>query len=355
MTTPKSVLITGGAGFIGSHAAVHFSDRAAQVTVLDNLSRWKLMGREGEAGRVNWTRLAEVPNVRLVEGDVRDQDLVRSLAAGADVILHAAAQTAVTTSLSDPATDYSINATGTFNVLEAARQSSRRPAVIYCSTNKVYGDRVNGVPVLEDETRYRFGDEHADGIAEDFGIDLCEHTPYGCSKLTGDLYVQDYGHLHELKVGVFRMSCIYGTWQFGVEDQGWVAWFAIASLTGQPINIYGDGKQVRDVLWIDDLLRAYDAFLERGPQVGVYNMGGGRRNTMSLLELLAILRKEVGEGIPEPTFGPWRPSDQKVYVSDIRKASDELGWEPQLTPEEGVGRLVGWVRQNSDLFARTFR
>jgi len=346
---PKSLLITGGAGFIGSHAADHFTSRGARVTVLDNLSRMKLMGHDEATSGANWARLGENPGVTRVEGDVRDLDLVAGLAAEADAILHAAAQTAVTTSVKDPETDFSINAAGTFNVLEAARRSPRKPAVIYCSTNKVYGDRVNTIPVEEGESRYRFDAAHAAGVPETFGIDLCEHTPYGCSKLTGDLYVQDYGHLHGLKVGVFRMSCIYGTWQFGVEDQGWVAWFAIASLTGRPISIYGDGKQVRDVLWVEDLVRAYDAFLDRGPQIGVYNMGGGPDKTLSLLELLDILRDEVGE-VPQPSFGPWRPSDQRVYVSDIRKAREELGWEPQVTPAAGIARLAAWIRENPHLF-----
>lgn len=346
----RRLLVTGGAGFIGSHAAVHFSKKGVEVTVLDNLSRLSLLGRGGEPFQANWERLGEIANVRRVKGDVRDCELVRELARDADAILHTAAQTAVTTSVKDPETDFSVNAQGTFDVLEAARLSPKKPAVVYCSTNKVYGDRVNSVPVEEGERRYRFGKEYEGGIPEDFGIDLCEHTPYGCSKLTGDLYVQDYGHLHSLKVGVFRMSCIYGTWQFGVEDQGWVAWFAIAALTGQPISIFGDGKQVRDVLWVGDLVEAYDAFLEGGPQVGVYNMGGGPRNTLSLLELLDILRKEVGD-VPPPRFDDWRPSDQKVYVSDIRRAQAELGWAPKVSPEEGVSRLVAWVRENGVLFS----
>lgn len=345
----RHLLVTGGAGFIGSHAAVHFSRNGSQVTVLDNLSRLKLLGREGDPFRANWDRLGEIPNVRRVKGDIRDWELVRELARDADAILHAAAQTAVTTSVKDPETDFSVNALGTFGILEAARLSAKKPAVVYCSTNKVYGDRVNHVPVEEGEKRYAFGKEFEAGIPEDFGIDLCEHTPYGCSKLTGDLYVQDYGHLHGLKVGVFRMSCIYGTWQFGVEDQGWVAWFAIAALTGQPISIYGDGKQVRDVLWVEDLVKAYELFLERGPQVGVYNMGGGPQNTLSLLELLEILESEVGR-IPQPRFDDWRPSDQKVYISDIRRVQKELGWKPEVGPRDGVSKLVAWIRESRALF-----
>ncbi|MBU1699949.1 MAG: GDP-mannose 4,6-dehydratase [Candidatus Eisenbacteria bacterium] len=343
----KHLLITGGAGFIGSHAALHFAERGLRVTILDNLSRFNLLGKEGTAHQANWNRLDQ-EGIRRIKGDVRDFELVRELAAEADAILHTAAQTAVTTSVVKPDIDFSTNALGTFQVLEAARQSPKKPAIVYCSTNKVYGDRVNQVPVIEGETHYSFGPEYSGGIPEDFGIDLCEHTPYGCSKLTGDLYVQDYGRLFGLKVGVFRMSCIYGTWQFGVEDQGWVAWFTIAALTGQPITIFGDGKQVRDVLWVEDLIAAYEAFLETGPQIGVYNMGGGPEKTLSLLSLLQILREEVGS-IPEPTYDAWRPSDQKVYISNISKAVSELGWSPKVTPEEGVRRLAAWVRENADL------
>ncbi|MBD3336715.1 MAG: NAD-dependent epimerase/dehydratase family protein [Candidatus Eisenbacteria bacterium] len=344
----KSLLVTGGAGFIGSHAAIHFARKGYRVTVLDNLSRNALLGRGGVGQRRNWDRLSELESIRLVEGDVRDAETVTALARDADAILHAAAQTAVTSSVKDPEADFTTNALGTFRVLEAARLSRKRPAVIYCSTNKVYGDRVNQVPVVEEAARYRFGDEFARGIPVEFGVDLAEHTPYGCSKLTGDLYVQDYGRLHGLKVGVFRMSCIYGTWQFGVEDQGWVAWFVIAALTGKPLTIFGDGKQVRDVLWVCDLVAAYEAFLERGPWLGVYNMGGGPENTLSLLELLQILRGETGP-FPEPAYADWRPSDQKVYISDISRAMEELAWRPAVTPAEGVKRLLSWAEENRAL------
>jgi CDP-paratose 2-epimerase len=346
----EHIVVTGGAGFIGSHAALRFAGKGIRVTVVDNLSRSQLLGRGGEAPLRNWERLQGQPLVRCVRADIREPGLLVELAQDADAILHAAAQTAVTTSVKDPETDFLTNALGTFRVLEAARLSPRHPAVVYCSTNKVYGDRVNRVGVVEEATRYRFEEAWAAGIPEDFGVDLCEHTPYGCSKLTGDLYAQDYGHLHGLRVGIFRMSCIYGTWQFGVEDQGWVAWFVIAALTGRPITIYGNGKQVRDVLWIDDLLDAYEAFLERGRGVAVYNMGGGPGHTLSLLELLEMLEPHVGRR-PEPRFAPWRPSDQRVYVSDIRKAQAELGWSPKVSPREGVSRLVAWVRENSALFS----
>jgi len=221
--------------------------------------------------------------------------------------------------------------------------------VVFCSTNKVFGANVNKVPLKEEETRWAFAGEHAGGIPEDFSIDHCEHTPYGVSKLTGDLYMQDYAHLYGIKTGVFRMSCIYGTRQFGMEDQGWVAWFTIAALTGQPITIFGDGKQVRDLLWVDDLIDGYQAFLGSDKAHGVYNMGGGPENTLSLRELVSHLESRVGAKLPI-SFADWRPSDQKVYVSRISKVQRELGWSPKVTPHQGVERLIDWVEAHRDLF-----
>ena len=222
--------------------------------------------------------------------------------------------------------------------------------VIFCSTNKVYGENVNGIEVREDAGRYSFAPEWEAGIPETFSIDRCEHTPYGCSKLTGDIYAQDFGHLYGLRAGVFRMSCIYGTRQFGLEDQGWVAWFVIAALAGKPITIFGDGKQVRDVLWIEDLLRAYEAFIRGDFRVEVFNMGGGPRFTLSLLELLEIIREETGVK-PAIAYAGWRPSDQKVYISDTRRAQRILDWTPAVAPREGVRRLIAWTRENLPRFA----
>jgi CDP-paratose 2-epimerase len=237
-------------------------------------------------------------------------------------------------------------------VLEAARLCRNNPCVIFCSTNKVYGDNVNKIQVREKEIRYEFADEkYKRGIPEEFSTDLCEHTPYGCSKFTGDIYVQDYAQRNEIDAAVFRMSCIHGTRQFGVEDQGWVAWFTIATLMEKPITIYGDGKQVRDVLYVTDLVKAYDLFVQKRDEIhhGVYNIGGGVENTMSLLELLDILEDLTGKR-SKITFDNWRPSDQKVYISDISKVKRNLGWRPEVNPKEGVGRLAKWVGENIELF-----
>jgi CDP-paratose 2-epimerase len=343
------MLVTGGAGFIGSHAAEYFSRRGYAVTVLDNLSRGRLLKRDDPNALHNWNHLSSVPRVELVRGDVCDAETIQPLVARADVIVHAAAQTAVTTSTVDPETDFRNNALGTFQVLEAARRAGHKPTLIYCSTNKVYGENVNAVDVVEEKQRYRFPSEWKTGIPETFSIDRCEHTPYGCSKLAGDLYVQDFGYLYGIRAGVFRMSCIYGTRQFGMEDQGWVAWFVIAALSGRPLTIFGDGKQVRDVLWVEDLVRAWEAFIDSKHHVEVFNMGGGPENTLSLLDLLEMIAAETGSP-PAVAYDDWRPSDQKVYISDIRRARERLAWAPRVSPREGVAQLIGWTRDNLQRF-----
>ena len=346
------ILITGGAGFVGSHVAESYAKKGDEVIVFDNLSRAKLLGYEASNAMYNWKYLKRYDNIEPVKGDIRDAEKIKEAAKYADVIIHTAAQTAVTTSLENPRTDFEVNALGTFNVLEAAISSKNNPCVIFCSTNKVYGDNVNNIPVQEKERRYEFGDEkYLKGIPEDFPTDLCEHTPYGCSKFAGDIYVQDYAQRNEIDAAVFRMSCIYGTRQFGVEDQGWVAWFTIATLMNKPITIYGDGKQVRDVLYVGDLVKAYDAFVQRRNEIhhDIYNIGGGSENTMSLLELLDIL-KDLTDKRSAITFDNWRPSDQKVYISDITKAKRELGWKTEVNPKEGVEKLVEWMEENKRLF-----
>lgn len=343
------VLVTGGCGFVGSHVAEFYAaDGGNEVVVLDNLSRGRLLGRP-EVFDHNRLLLGNLPNVEVRIGDVRDREAVRGACRGCELVVHAAAQTAVTASVSDPRADFEVNAAGTFEVLEAARAQTPPPTVIFCSTNKVYGDRVNLIPVAEEPARYRFAEADRRGIGEESGVDLCEHTPYGCSKLLGDLYMQDYARLYGMRTGVFRMSCIYGPRQFGVEDQGWLAWFAIAAVTGRPIRIYGDGKQVRDVLYVADLVAAFDAFHRSGMRHGVWNIGGGSGNTLSLLELVALLEERVGRRIPL-SFGAWRPSDQKVYISDIARAAADLGFEPRVSPREGVDAVVRWVEGHRDLF-----
>ncbi|MFC1800487.1 NAD-dependent epimerase/dehydratase family protein [Nanoarchaeota archaeon] len=343
------ILITGGAGFIGSNAAEYYAaDSENEVIVFDNLSRAKLMHQEDKNARHNWDFLKQFKNIKLVEGDTRKFEEVKDASKDADTIIHLAGQTAVTTSVTDPRTDFEINARGAFNVLEAARINDVKN-VVYSSTNKVFGHNVNHVGIVEEEKRYRFEDKFANGIPTDFSIDLCEHTPYGCSKLAADLYMQDYHHQYGLKTGVFRMSCIYGTRQFGFEDQGWVAWFTIATLKGTPLTIFGDGKQVRDALYVTDLVKAYDNFLKSDIKHGVYSMGGGKDNTMSLLELLDMLEELTGKR-SKISFSDWRPSDQKVFIADTTKAQNELNWKPGINPRMGMKKLVDWVQENLNLF-----
>jgi CDP-paratose 2-epimerase len=254
----------------------------------------------------------------------------------------------VTTSIANPRIDFEINALGTFNVLEAARLEDA--SLIFTSTNKVYGENVNKIPVIDKETRHEYADpKFREGIPETFPIDLNGHSPYGCSKLAADIYVQDYAHTYGLKTGVFRMSCIYGERQFGVEDQGWVSWLTIATLAGKPITIYGDGKQVRDVLYVSDLIEAFDKFLNSKLRHEVFNIDGGPKNTLSLLEVLEMLKRMSGAN-PKVSFAEWRPADQKVYISNINRAKTSLSWEPKTSPEDGVKRLVNWISNNIELF-----
>ena len=342
------ILVTGGAGFIGSNVAEYYAKKGFEVTCLDNFSRGKLLKKEISTA-CNWDNLRTFKNIKLIEADIRDFEKLKVATKDVDIIVHTAAQTAVTTSIQDPRTDFEVNILGTFNVLEAARLSNCSPILIYCSTNKVYGNNVNTVEVEEKVTRYIFEDKLKKGIPETFPIDLCEHTPYGCSKLAADLYVQDYGHLYGLRSGVFRMSCIYGPHQFGVEDQGWVAWFIIATLLGNPLTIYGDGKQVRDVLYVSDLINAYDSFVNSNIRQDVFNVGGGPSNTISLLELLDLLEKITGKR-SKVHFGDWRQSDQKVYISNILKIKEKLNWEPKVSPEKGVRKVVEWIKENKEKF-----
>jgi CDP-paratose 2-epimerase len=336
-------LITGGAGFIGSNLAQRLVGQGYRVVVYDNLSR------PGAEKNVDWLRTECGDGWTLLQADIRDSEALLNAAADADVIYHLASQVAVTTSVQDPRLDFEANALGTLNVLEAARLSGRRPIVLYASTNKVYGG-MEDVVVVEGETGYAYRD-YPDGIPESYPLDF--HSPYGCSKGAGDQYVRDYARIYGLPTVVFRQSCIYGLRQFGVEDQGWVAWFLIAAVTGRPITIYGDGKQVRDVLWVDDLLDLYDLAVRRIDVAAgeVYNVGGGPENTMSVWqELGPILQELVGREIPV-TYADWRPGDQKIFVADIHKAEQELGWRPHTSREEGVRRLYEWVVAHRGLFA----
>lgn len=339
----KTYLVTGGAGFIGSNYVRQLLSRGEDVVVFDNFSRG------GAPRNLEWLeKTFGRDSFRLIRGDVRDASLVAEAARGSDVIVHLAGQVAVTTSVVNPRDDFENNALGTFNVLEGARLSGRNPIVIYASTNKVYGG-MDDVQVVERGGRWEY-ENLPFGASETQPLDF--HSPYGCSKGTGDQYVRDYARIYDLPTVVYRQSCIYGPRQFGVEDQGWVAWFVIAAVMGRPITIYGDGKQIRDLLHVDDLIRAYDLAVDKIDAAAgqVYNLGGGPANTLSVwTEFGPLLEELLGRPIPVAR-GDWRPGDQRVFVADIRKAERELGWSPQVGVEEGVRRLFEWVRENKDLF-----
>lgn len=349
----KKIIITGGAGMIGSHCAEHFARKKDKVVVIDNLMRSTIFGSKDKSVEYNWHYLKNFKNITLLKKDVRDrEEMIRIFKRETpDIVIHTAGQPGVKYSLNNPFEDYAINSTGTINILEAFRRVRKRGAFIYCSTNKVYGDNVNAVPIQAQKKRYQF--RRLKGISERFSIDLTGHTPYGVSKLSGDLYTQDYASIFDVKSGIFRMSCIYGTRQFGFEDQGWLAWFAIRFFQGKPLTLYGDGKQIRDVLWVGDLIMAYEAFIHCNFRYKgeVFNMGGGPSNTLSLLELIEILEDISGKKV-KIKYGDWRKFDQKVYVSDITKAKKLLKWEPMVPPREGVKKIYNWVRQNAHLFVK---
>lgn len=336
------ILITGGAGFIGVNSAYYFAKKGHRVVIFDNLSR------EGSGKNLEW--IQSECDVEFFKGDLRRfMDLIDIFRNNGkfDLILHLAAQVAVTTSVTDPYEDFEINSLGTFNLLEATRRYSPKAAFIYSSTNKVYGE-MEDLNIIKNNGRYMYQDL-SEGVDETRNLDF--HSPYGCSKGAADQYCRDYFRIYGLKTIVLRQSCIYGYRQFGIEDQGWVAWFCIATALGKPITIYGDGKQIRDVLFIDDLVMAFElAYKKRNKAAGqIFNIGGGPSNTMSLHELIYFLERQKGEKIPV-RYDDWRPGDQKVFVGNISKAKNDLGWEPTINPAEGVEKLFQWVTDNKDLF-----
>lgn len=339
----KKLLITGGCGFIGTNFTEYFSRKGWAVTVLDNLSR------KGTDENLRWIQ-ETYPEVRFVKADVRtDSDILKEEVAKHDAVFHLAAQVAVTTSVENPREDFEINVVGTLNLLEAIRETGVNPTLIFASTNKVYGG-MEDIVIVQEKDRYVYRDL-PQGIPEDRLLDF--HSPYGCSKGTADQYVRDYARIYGLDTVVFRQSCIYGPRQYGIEDQGWIAWFTIASLMGRDITIYGDGKQVRDVLHVEDLARAYEMAVENIQDVRgeVFNVGGGAEFTLAVKEVFPLLSDFLGKDVPY-AFGDWRPGDQPVYVSDIAKIKKALNWEPEINPPDGVKTLFDWCKKNREVFER---
>jgi CDP-paratose 2-epimerase len=337
-------LITGGAGFIGCNSAKRIMDTGDETVVFDNLSR------RGTDVNLKW--LKENGKFEFIKGDVRNFNQLKEVFKkhrDIDVVLHLAAQVAVTTSVANPREDFETNALGTFNVCEAVRQFNPDAVLLYASTNKVYGE-MKDVKVRENKGRYEYADLPA-GISESRVLDF--HSPYGCSKGAADQYVLDYSRIYGLKTVSFRQSCIYGYHQFGIEDQGWIAWFIICAVSGRGITIYGDGKQIRDILFIDDLI---DCYLKAVKKIDItngnaYNIGGGPENTISLLELIKLIEKMNGKKI-RYKFSEWRPGDQKVFVCNIEKAKRDFGWFPKVKKEEGIELLYKWVRDNKSYFKK---
>lgn len=340
----RSVLIFGGAGFIGSNWARRLLETTeAKVHVFDNLSR--------PGARHNLEFLQKIAGksgrLQITIGDVRDQTMVSRVVKHATEIYHFAAQVAVTTSVSEPRLDHEINVGGTFNILEAARTSDNKPFLLFTSTNKVYGD-LREHKVVQQPTRYSFADLPA--VSEMQPLDF--HSPYGCSKGAADQYVHDYARMYGLPTVVFRMSCIAGPRQFGNEDQGWVAHFLYSALLGSPITIYGTGQQVRDILYIEDLLRAFEAVREnRTTTAGeVFNVGGGQENTVSLLELIDLIREMTGTKT-EYELDQLRPGDQLIYITDHSKLTRMTGWKPEVDVRGVLEGIHAWFKKHRELIA----
>lgn len=340
----RSALIFGGAGFIGSNWAARLLENTeAKVHIFDNLSR--------QGSRHNLAHLQKLAGrsgrLQITIGDVRDREMVGRAVRLATEVYNFAAQVAVTTSIDDPRLDFEVNAGGTFNILESIRTAGNHAFVLFTSTNKVYGDFGGHSAKIEGR---RYVSEASKGTTEDQPLDF--HSPYGCSKGAADQYVHDYGRIFNLPTAVFRMSCIAGQRQFGNEDQGWVAHFLYSALIGNPLTIYGTGHQVRDVLYVQDLLDAFEAVrlnsdVTRGQ---IYNVGGGSKNTISLLELLDMIEQLTGKR-PEYRLDATRPGDQLIYVTNHAKLSRDTGWQPKTSVPEILERIQAFFRSNRGLFA----
>lgn len=337
-------LVTGGAGFIGTNVVRRLTQVGHEVIVLDNLSR------PGVAENIAF--LQEHFHCAFVSADIRDIGLLLEFFekhADIDVVLHLAAQVAVTDSIRNPMNDFQVNAIGTFNLCEAIRQCAPETILLNASTNKVYG-KLSHLGVIEGKTRYELADMPY-GISESEPVDF--YSPYGCSKGSAEQYVRDYARTYGLRTISFRQSCIYGPHQFGLEDQGWVAWFIIADMLGKPITIYGDGKQVRDLLFVDDLVGCYLMAVDRIDVTAgeIYNIGGGARNAWSLLEVIRCI-EEVRGGRMKYSCGDWRPGDQRIFICDVRKAMRDFGWQPTIPISKGLRHLIEWVYSSEGIIRK---
>lgn len=340
MSRRETVLVTGGAGFIGTNLCDRLARDGARVVVLDDLSR------PGVEENLFWLIEEHGDAIRPVVRDVCDERSLGRLVPEVDRVFHLAAQVAVTTSLRHPLPDFRTNAEGTLKLLEALRTRPDPPPFVFTSTNKVYGC-LEDLALRRTELRYEPEDavSRARGIGEDRPLNL--RSPYGCSKGAADQYTLDYARTFGLPAVVFRMSCIYGPHQRGTEDQGWVAHFLLRALEDEPITIFGDGRQVRDILYVDDLVKALLSVSRRAAELSgrVFNVGGGSANSVSLLEVLRLVEELRGRP-PEVRFEGWRPGDQRYYVTDTRRLREAVEWEPSVSVRDGVGRLYRWLLES---------
>ena len=333
----RHVLVTGGAGFVGTNLADRLLEQGRRVVVLDNLAR------PGVEENLRWLEATHGPRMSAVIADVRDRVALRAAVANAEAVFHLAAQVAVTTSVEEPVADFEVNLQATVTLLEELRRLGRPVPLLFTSTNKVYGT-LPDVPLVQLGDRWEPKDARlrASGIDELRPLDFC--TPYGCSKGAADQYVLDYAKTFGLRAIVFRMSCIYGPHQHGTEDQGWVAHFLIRALAGEPVTVYGDGAQVRDVLYVSDLVDAMLRATEHADRLAgtAFNVGGGPGSTISLLELLSLIER-LGSEPPPVSFEQERVGDQRWYVTNTGRLHDAVGWRPHVGVEAGIGSLHRWL------------
>jgi len=333
----KKILVTGGAGFIGSNLTHHLLKEGAEVTILDNLSR------QNVAKNLAWLQDFS-SKLKFIEADIRSSEDLDDAVKDKDIIFHEAAQVAVTDSVEDPILDFEINARGSLNLLESIRKYNPKAISVYASTNKVYGGLEN-FTVIEEKNRYAFSDTSLiQGVSEKTNLDF--HSPYGCSKGTADQYFIDYARIYNLKTLVFRQSCIYGPRQWGTEDQGWIFHFLKLAYQKNTLKIFGNGKQVRDLLYIDDLINAYELAITNIEKTSgqAYNIGGGLKNSVSLLEAIDAISRILNSEVKTEFFEP-RPGDQKVFISDNSKALKDFSWSPEVSVSQGLERLLEWVKQ----------
>lgn len=352
------VLVTGGAGLVGHHTAKFYLDRGDEVYIIDNLARSYLLRHDVSDARKHFNiKLSQAAGAHWICQSIGDPTAFASLPDDIELIVHLAAQTSVPTSIANPREDFMVNAIGSFDVMEFARKTGA--AVVYASTNKTYPLHAGWEKyLLPSKKTMRWDWSDPDWYQNGFPVDghhahpewsVGSRTPYGQSKYVGDLLCQEYHHTYGLRTGVFRMSCIADTNQFSFSEQGWLVHFIIQNLKNQPITVFGDGCQVRDILAARDLVKAYNGFFESKLQHAVFNIGGGPVNSLSLNEAIQEIEEVTGNKVPVK-YEDWRPLDQRVYTSDIRPLKDKLGWEPKISPRQIVEDAVKWVETNIEVF-----